>query len=303
LKLIAEIGKGVPDQVYGDLGRVRQVLMNLVSNAIKFTEAGMVVIDLALSTEKLGKKNQKSILFSVRDSGIGINEKSIHNLFKPFSQVDGSLSRKYGGTGLGLAISKYIVSAMGGMIGVESEPKKGSKFWYIVPFFTENPVSQKKKIKTKGQAKVGSASPDSIREGKEKVKVKLLQNHHVLVVEDNPVNQLVIQKQLESLGLKVTVVSSGTLAIEIINKELFSVIFMDCQMPEMDGFETTKIIREVLKKKGIYIPIIAVTAHALPGEKRRCLDVGMDNYISKPIDFNLLESMVHDLFGDRKEGR
>ena len=261
LALSSHIADDVPSRVHGDRLRLRQVLTNLVGNAIKFTEAGGV----SVSVECLGGQRLR---FFVQDTGIGLAEAERTHIFDAFAQADLSHTRRYGGTGLGLAISRQIVTLMAGTIGVDSTPGKGSTFWFEVPF---QPARQ--------------SSADKVARTPAPVHERPLSGQ-VLLVEDNAVNQLVAQAFLESFGLQVSLAENGLQAIERTAVQRFDLVLMDCQMPELDGFEATRRIRareqalDTSDHSGI--PIIALTANAFEGDRERCFSTGMSDFIAKP---------------------
>jgi hypothetical protein len=248
-----------PRWVRGDPTRLRQVLANLMSNALKFTDDGSV----RLTVWSDGNGDERARMrFIVEDTGPGIPPETLPTLFAPFVQGDGSTTRRYGGTGLGLAICKQLVVLMGGSIEVDSEPGKGSRFVVQVEFESADPVQQVADRVT------GRAS--------------LPRRLHVLVAEDNPVNQLVAQRILERHGCSVDVVATGTAAVLRHQVEKYDRILMDCQMPELDGYEAARRIRTANRQ--VRVPIIALTAQAFPDDRERCLAAGMDDYVSKPIN-------------------
>ncbi|PLW99316.1 MAG: hybrid sensor histidine kinase/response regulator [Marinilabiliales bacterium] len=263
LELGVEVEESVPELVNGDPVRTKQILLNLLSNGVKFTEQGHV--KLLVSTLKDTNKVSK-ILFKVEDTGMGISRDSISKLFNEFSQSDTSITRKFGGTGLGLAISKKLTRMMGGEIGVESEPGKGSTFWFTIEFMKENIEEPIDKIKTQ--------------------KMEPGINLRILLVEDNLINQKVALFNLKQLGHTADLAENGKIAFEKFKNNSYDVILMDIMMPEMDGLEATKHIREWEEKNDIKphekIHIIAMTANALKGDKEKYLKNGMDDYISKP---------------------
>jgi PAS domain S-box-containing protein len=272
------IAPEVPANLTGDPGRLRQVLENLLGNAIKFTDKGAVSLRIEVQKES---SIAIHILFVVSDTGIGINPDKIDLLFKNFSRVDDvSNPSKYSGSGLGLAICKQLVELMNGRIWVESQAGLGSKFSFMVPF-----------LKSKIGAALGSArnQPSDFPEGKpEDIGGKI----KVLVVEDHPVNQRFVLLVLQKIGGEVTLASSGVKALEVLETEKFDLILMDVQMPEMDGYETTIRIREKERLTNTHTPIIALTAYAMGGDKEKCLTAGMDGYLSKPINAAKLSSLV-----------
>ncbi|MEQ1947741.1 MAG: two-component regulator propeller domain-containing protein [Bryobacteraceae bacterium] len=285
LYLDVKVDEAIPDLLIGDPHRLRQVLTNLLGNAIKFTDSGGVSIRAAITS---AKADELMIRFSVHDTGIGIPPEQQKVVFEAFRQADGSTTRKYGGTGLGLAICASLVEMMGGAIRVESEPGKGSAFIFTARF-RQAPVSESMKP-TDGLslqnmlAVVGNA------------RWKMRGGLSVLLAEDNAVNQRLVSRLLEKRGHTITVANSGREALEHAETQQFDVILMDVQMPDMDGLEATAAIRAMEKGKGNYTPIIALTAHTMKGDRERCLAAGMDNFINKPIDaakfIEVLESTV-----------
>jgi len=264
------IDKSVPDTVEGDSVRLRQILINLKGNAIKFTEHGEVSLEVRLVEE-----TPEDILlrFEVRDTGSGITPAAQLKIFEAFSQADGSMARRHEGTGLGLAISKQLVEMMGGNIGMESTPDKGSLFWFTVRLKKSNSIARQRiEEKTPGKETESSSFGPQLR---------------VLLAEDNPVNQEVGRLILEGLDCLVEVVDDGRLALEEVFSQQYDLVFMDCQMPDMDGYEATKMIRqrEALHGGSTWrVPIIALTAHAMEGDREICLEAGMDDYITKPFN-------------------
>ncbi|OGL42691.1 MAG: hypothetical protein A2161_09950 [Candidatus Schekmanbacteria bacterium RBG_13_48_7] len=282
------ISSDVPSWLRGDPGRLRQILINLAGNSIRFTEKGSVMINIILGNET---KSHAEIWCSVTDTGIGIPQDRISCLFKSFSQVDGSMTRKYGGTGLGLAISKQLVEMMNGKIGVESQEGKGSVFSFTAVF--EKQLQEKDKNTDKSENidsqrifLIADNDPKNVMENsKEKI--------HILLVEDNIVNQKVAARILERFGYTSDVVSNGIEAIDILEKKKYDIVLMDIQMPLMDGFEATKIIRDPESKVINHtVPIIAMTAHALKGDRDKCLDAGMNDYVSKPTRPSELKEVI-----------
>ncbi|MDH5610879.1 MAG: ATP-binding protein [Gammaproteobacteria bacterium] len=259
--LKSEIDKSVPDRVVGDPTRIRQVLVNLISNAMKFTTKGGVIVRLKL---KLKDEKETLIRIEVEDTGVGIPTSKHQKLFMAFSQADGSTTRKYGGTGLGLAIVRQLIEMMHGNLGIESEVGKGSKFWFVLPLGIAGDQES-------------SASPKVVD-----IKVEL--KGRVLLVEDNPVNQMVAKKMLEKVGLESVLAINGREALEYLQEERFDAVLMDCQMPEMDGFEATRLWREQEQLSGAKrLPIIAMTANVMEGDRELCLKSGMDDYLGKPV--------------------
>jgi len=261
IELELEISEDLPARFRGDPARLRQVLMNLISNAVKFTDLGRVVVRV----DKHPSHDERMwVRFSVADTGVGISEDEQRQLFQAFSQVDSSSARRFGGTGLGLAISKNIVEIMDGRIGLQSKVGVGSMFHFTIPL---------------GVPQVSNPAPESITHAEESSRRR--STFQILLAEDNPVNQMVSLRQLQALGYRAEAVTNGIDALEALNRQPFDLILMDCQMPRLDGYETTRRIRQ-RETTGRRVPIIAVTAHAMKGDREKCLAAGMDDYISKP---------------------
>jgi signal transduction histidine kinase/ActR/RegA family two-component response regulator len=276
VEITCRIGDSVPAYVKGDPARFKQVLLNLMSNATKFTERGK--IELSIDTAKQHDDRVK-LCTSVHDTGIGISEDKLDKIFEVFQQADTSTTRKYGGTGLGLPITKKIANIMGGDVWVESMLGKGSTFYFTASF---------KKAKRKQQKII---SPVSISDNKILVKDDAKDSARILLAEDNPVNQKLAKIVLTRAGHQVEVANDGQEAFDKYIKapDTFDLIFMDVQMPKMDGMASTKAIR----KNGFdKIPIVAMTAHAMKGDREKCIQAGMDDYITKPIKKNLVFEMV-----------
>jgi PAS domain S-box-containing protein len=261
LSLFKSRSPALSEYYKGDPTRIRQVLLNLVANAIKFTPKGHVRIEI----KDIGTDGIPKICFEVSDTGIGIPEGAIHRMFQAFSQADSSTTRRFGGTGLGLSICKHLVTLMKGEIGVRSSETAGSTFWFTLPL--EPGQAPSKANETNTITETSSTGP----------------RLRVLVAEDVSVNQLIAVKMLERLGHIAVAVANGVEAIDSLRSAPFDVVLMDCQMPEMDGYEATHVIRtsDTLGCKNI--PIIAMTANALKGDREKCLAAGMDDYITKPI--------------------
>jgi PAS domain S-box-containing protein len=270
LELIMDMDASLPIYVKTDPVRVRQIILNLVGNAIKFTEKGFVKIKLE---PVLAIKDGFIVRFVIEDSGIGISKETQKKLFQSFTQADGSTTRRYGGTGLGLAICKKLIALMDGDIGVVSEGGQGSKFWFEIPL----KISQRN-FQTEEAAKGGTSVTTPASNGK-----------RLLLAEDNIVNQKVAVVQLNKLGYAVDVAENGQKAVELaLANGNYELILMDCQMPTLDGFEATRELR----KQGFDKPIIAMTANAMQGDRERCIAAGMDDYVTKPINTNLLSQTL-----------
>ncbi|MBW1873383.1 MAG: response regulator, partial [Deltaproteobacteria bacterium] len=253
--------------------RIRQVLTNLVDNALKFTKQGSILV----SAECLEKtKQQAKIRLAVQDTGIGIPNGKLGQIFDVFTQVDASASRPYSGTGLGLAISKQIVELMGGVVQVESQPGSGSRFWFDLLLPIQSEVSLGSRSAPTAKVTTVSKSFDL----------------KVLVVEDNDVSQEVAATILKKLGCRVELAMDGRQAIDMIAANTYDLIFMDCQMPGMDGFEATREIRRRETDSSGRVRIVAMTAHALDEDRKHCIQVGMDDYIAKPATIRDFEAVL-----------
>jgi signal transduction histidine kinase len=284
IKLLWSVAPETPMSLRGDPHRLRQVLLNLMSNAIKFTDHGEIAIEFS----SRGNSGDMSDLHcAVRDSGIGLSESARQKLFQPFTQADASTTRKFGGTGLGLAICRRLVELMGGTIGVNSTEGQGSTFWFDVRLENRpTPI-----IPAAGSNSVSHPTPFQFGGG------PLLR---VLLAEDNPVNQMVASNQLRKLGCETEIVGNGVEALAAWERGSYDMIFMDCQMPEMDGFEATRKIRAEEKARALRpIRIIAMTAQAMEGDRESCLQAGMDDYISKPVKVDQLKKLLKNNFPDR----
>jgi CheY-like chemotaxis protein len=263
LHLHVELDEGLPRWLLGDPTRLRQILLNLLSNAAKFTERGGVRLRVTGGAAAAGRA---TLHFAVTDTGIGLAAQSKARLFERFTQADSSTTRKYGGTGLGLAICRQLVELMGGAIGVESEPGVGSTFWFTV----EMPVGQEPETPT---PVTGSGEPQPDASQKTAV---------VLLAEDNRINQKVMVRMLGSLGYEVEIAETGVAAVEMLERRAYDLVLMDCRMPVMDGYEATRIIR-TREDGAARTPVIALTASALAEDRRKCIEAGMDDYLTKPI--------------------
>ena len=263
--------EGTPDAVVGDRMRLQQVLLNLAGNAIKFTERGEVEISL----RALSQNGEACLEFAVRDTGIGIPPSGLERLFQPFAQADASMARRFGGTGLGLSICKSLVEMMGGRIWVESELGKGSTFYFTVRL----PLAKELPADFEAPVAVPTAACAQLR---------------ILLVEDNPANQKLATYILQDRGHLVEIAGDGQEAIYLTEQNRYDVILMDVQMPGMNGLEATAAIRK-REDGGRRVPIIAMTAHAMKGDRERCLAAGMDGYLSKPVNAQEMIALVESL--------
>jgi len=270
LEIRSNISSSLPDVVRGDQLRLKQILINLVQNAIKFTDSGIIEVGAELYTIS---ETDARVLLKVADTGIGIDPEKQKDIFDNFTQAESKIGLKYGGSGLGLAIVKKLVEMMQGFIWVESEPGKGSCFYFILPFALHKGSSTNMELET---------IPESIF-------VKML-DAHILLVEDDPINQMLIKRQLELWGLTVDIAQQGEEALRMHAEKKYQLILMDIHLPVMDGLTATGIIRE--REQGHQTPIIAVTAAALLGDRERILACGLDDYIAKPIDMNELYNIL-----------
>ena len=265
----------VPDRIVGDPDRLRQVLLNLIGNAVKFTESGGVTLRVAVES---ATDASITLHFAVSDTGIGIPAGKQELIFEAFRQADGSTTRKYGGSGLGLAICSRLVELMNGSIRVESEPSRGSTFHFTAQFGLARQMEEGGP--TDGTSLQNMVAAVGTMEAT-RTPGRML---NILLAEDNPVNQRVAMRLLEKRGHRVTVASTGRATLEAVERENFDLILMDVQMPDLDGIEATALIREREKKTGAYTPIVALTAYTMKGDRERCLAAGMDTYINKPIE-------------------
>ena len=269
LYLTSEVKEKVPDILTGDAVRLTQILVNLLGNAIKFTEVGGVklVVDLA----KVEKEKIRLKIFII-DTGIGIAKEKQDAIFERFQQAEAETTRRFGGTGLGLSIVKQLVELQGGSLTMKSETGKGSEF--VIDLEYKLPDEEKMLSDALAAAEINTVSLSEVK---------------VLIAEDNPMNQQLIKHLMKNWAIKHTLVNNGLEAIEALRKENFSLILMDIQMPEMDGYTATAVIRAELQSQ---IPIIAMTAHAMMGEKEKCIQLGMNDYISKPLKETILYNII-----------
>jgi signal transduction histidine kinase len=279
LDLVCDIGADVPHAVRGDPGRLRQVLLNLVGNAIKFTDNGEVGLKVAADVIE---ENSSILHFIVSDSGIGIAPDNVDMIFESFNQADASTTRHYGGTGLGLTISRHLARMMSGRMWVESEPGVGSRFHFTVRLITEeNSVSVTEALSVPMTTRHSIWNKGDFRG-----------SLHILLAEDNRVNQKVAIRLLEKRGHRTVLATNGKEALELLAQASFDLVLMDVHMPEMDGIEATIAIREKENSTGFHQPVIAMTALATKGDRERCLAAGMDGYLSKPIDLQQLDDVL-----------
>ncbi|MBS0150106.1 MAG: PAS domain S-box protein [Nitrospira sp.] len=292
LILSCHIDPNIPSCLIGDPTRLRQIIVNLVSNAVKFTEQGTITVSAELEGIREGRYG---LSVSVTDTGIGISLEAQTNIFDAFSQADGSTTRKYGGTGLGLAIVKQLVTLMGGTIELQSRPSKGTCFRFTVYCKPADIPTQRPTEVFVVSANRGETVSDQPPVRRREVRI--------LLVEDNPVNREVACGMLEALNCRIDTAENGREAVDVIAKTDYALVFMDCQMPEMDGLTATKLIRareaERAKQAGDFtdapssrLPIVALTAHAMQGDREQCLAAGMDDHLSKPFTLVQLEYML-----------
>jgi len=266
LRINTSMAAEIPEILLGDSFRLRQILTNLIGNGIKFTHQGKV--DIAITCEQWGK-DQVKVKFMIADTGIGIAEDKFDRLFKSFSQVDDSNNRVFGGTGLGLAIAEKLTKLMNGEIWLESKVAEGSQFYFTAIFSVPG---------------AETAAIDIVQ--KEPISYKNSEFIKVLLVEDDPVSRNMVTIILKKHGFQVIAVENGQQAIEAFHEGKFDIILMDINMPYLDGYAATAIIRSKEQALNSSTPIIAMTAYALQGDKEKCLAAGMDDYISKPINFS-----------------
>ena len=271
LELACQVHPDVPDALAGDVGRLRQILINLVGNAIKFTDRGTIVVDVSIVGAPLTVADPTGagveLRLAVTDTGIGISAEKQQLVFEAFSQADNSITRQYGGTGLGLTISSRLVSLMGGRLSVESVVGRGSTFSFTTRF---------------GYRNASSKNPGLVPRT-EGITNRVDRPLRVLLAEDNPVNRVVATRLLEKRGHSVAVAVNGREALDATEHRIFDVVLMDLEMPQMSGLEATAAIRKREQGTGTHLPIIAMTAHAMMGDRERCLAIGMDGYVSKPV--------------------
>jgi len=284
LTVRTELSSSLPHSVAGDPLRLRQILLNFVGNAIKFTACGEVVIR-AMRLKK-GEGQSAWLRFEVQDTGVGIPPEKQAGIFDAFTQADSSVTRQYGGTGLGLAICKRLVELMGGQIGVYSQPGQGSCFWFEVPL----PVIQENAPEETTAQPSGSALNSHELDGV-----------RVLLVEDNPVNQKVAIRMLQKLGCVVELAENGQQALEKLERASYDIVLMDMQMPVMDGLTATRLLRQREQQTGHHQVVIALTANAMQTDRELCLEAGMDDYLSKPLTLDALQVMLFRWIAQHKQ--
>jgi signal transduction histidine kinase/CheY-like chemotaxis protein/HPt (histidine-containing phosphotransfer) domain-containing protein len=297
LELNLSAAPDVPKEMVGDPGRMRQIVTNLVSNAVKFTERGSVQVSMALTPDQ-------QLLISVKDTGIGIVPDKQKAIFEAFVQADSSTSRRYGGTGLGLAICMQLAQAMGGQITLESQAGQGSRFQVWIPLLSEDATpSQQDFSNTQLGGGLGDTQPIGLPSSfpKDAVQVsnpssalpRLYEGQQALVADDHEVNRLLARKLLEQMGFEVTLAEDGMKAIEAVLQRKFDVIFMDIQMPQMNGWQATHELRQWEQQtKRVRVPIIALSAHASAADREQALAIGMDGYLSKPLTAEALAAAL-----------
>jgi PAS domain S-box-containing protein len=299
LELVTEVADDLPRDLRGDPGRLRQILVNLVANGLKFTNDGGVSIEVTLAEET---DRSAIVAFRVSDTGIGVPDDVKAMLFEPFTQADSSTTRRYGGTGLGLAICKRLVELMGGDIGVESAVGQGSTFWFTLTLESAAGAARPTPGWRQRQSPLLSLTPpdDVSRPSAAAAPMPGEQLVRVLLVEDHPINQRVTVRMLGRLGYSADVVSNGQLAVDALQHGEYTLVLMDCQMPEMDGYAATQEIRRLEHEGTIAlhrisarrIPIVAMTASAMAGDRERCIASGMDDYLTKPASMEALRTVL-----------
>jgi CheY-like chemotaxis protein len=274
IALKSSLPPNVQTQLVGDPSRLRQILLNLLSNAVKFTEHGEVSLEINQLDET---SDDVGLSFSVHDTGIGISEENQSKLFQPFNQADNSTTRRFGGTGLGLAICRKLVELMNGTLALTSCPGQGSTFSFTLRYGKQNSPAP-----AAPNPAIATAVPS-----------ELVRGLRVLLAEDNPVNQMVALKQLMKLGCAVDIAKNGLEAVEAWQKGKYQAILMDCEMPDLDGYEAARKIRELETAHNLPpVRIIAMTAHAMQGDRDRCLAAGMNDYVAKPVDAKALKEAL-----------
>ncbi len=276
--LSATAAEDMPDKVVGDPTRLMQVLINLTNNAIKFSRDGSVSVQMKLQQRLSASRGL--FHFRVQDTGIGVSADKQHTIFESFSQADTSTTREYGGTGLGLTISAQLCRLMGGEIGIESEANQGSVFWFTAVFALPEKIREKQELQ------------HGMTISSELTREEIFKDIRILLAEDDYINRTLALAVLEKAKLKVTAVANGAEAVSEWQRLPYDLILMDIQMPEMDGYRATSLIRQREKSLGLHTPIIAMTAHAIKGDREKCLQAGMDDYVTKPINTTELYTVI-----------
>ncbi|MEX0845379.1 MAG: response regulator [Balneolaceae bacterium] len=289
VEIKSEIHPDIPEKVMGDPMRIRQILLNYGNNAVKFTEKGSIKLKVDLLNED---EKTVTLRFSVKDTGIGIPEQKMKQIFDPFSQADASTTRKYGGTGLGLSICKQLSGLMKGKVGVESTEGKGSEFWFEV---TLDKMWSEQSENITDTSEIDELGDDNVEGVARKVKI--------LLAEDNETNQLMTERMLAHDGMHITSVNNGLEVVDIFKKQDFDLILMDVYMPEMDGINATREIRKIEENGDTRIPIIAVSASVMPKDKERIYAAGVDDFIGKPISKTYLMAKVKKWVSDSRKER
>ena len=283
------IDPAIPATLLGDPTRLRQIILNLLGNAFKFTEKGEITIRVF----PLKEEEQRCLIqFEVHDSGIGINEEMQEKIFASFTQADSVTTRKFGGTGLGLSIAKQLAELMGGEIGLKSVAGKGSMFWFTA-WLNKQTTEHQPLAHSRANSLVESTDANNPDVSKTFVPSDTKQHRHILIVDDNAINQMVAKGILSKLGFHIDTADNGQECLDKLDNKTYTLILMDCQMPIMDGFEATKRIRQLALQDAKYdLPVIAMTANAIQGDREKCIDAGMDDYISKPLASKDLVTLV-----------
>lgn len=295
--LRSHVDSNIPAVLLGDAVRVRQILVNLVGNALKFTSRGTVTVEVKLAeTITPGHRSEELMLqLAVTDTGIGMEKDVLDGLFQPFSQADSSTTRRYGGTGLGLAITKRLVSLMKGKIEVESEVNVGTRFTVTLPFALPPTSIAEMNSRQHRSSETPQGGATVVGLPYEQPQDSAPPKHNpILIVEDYPNNQRVALAHLRKLGYDADLASNGQEAVTVLleSEHAYELVLMDWHMPELDGLEATRIIRSHEEKTGAHIPIIGVTANAINGDKEKCFEAGMDDYMSKPITREALKQAL-----------
>jgi signal transduction histidine kinase/HPt (histidine-containing phosphotransfer) domain-containing protein/ActR/RegA family two-component response regulator len=300
------VDDAMPSHLLGDPDRLRQVIGNFVDNAFKFTDEGEISVRATLPeldpNSPLVPGEPTCVEIAVTDTGVGIPESQQAAMFDSFTQADGSFTRRYGGTGLGLAIARQLTEVMGGQIGLESQPGRGSRFWVRIPLvvLSEEPGESQSHESDESQParrteSIVAAAPAPPPSDETEFPTF---DARVLVAEDNPVNQVVVSEMLKRLGCTVELVSSGDRAVRVVSEQDIDLVFMDCQMPVMDGLAATRAIRVLEERQSLErLPIVALTAHALVLSRNECLEAGMDHYVAKPVSLADLASALERFLG------